>query len=248
MPVLAAASGGCTRTGRSCRLTRRRPGPDAAGMQITYYLEVTSSWCFWAEPTWAELKRRYAGRATFQWKTALMDRADFPASHAQYDWFLQRSAAVMASSFVPNSAYYEWPLPGGYPAASAVAEAARNLGATGDEVRCALSHAAYREGQKVGRLDVAAAIAARVSGLDVAALQAGAQSGVVAARMQQTTAEFHALRVAQRPTFVIEDAIGDRAVFSGLVRLEPLVATIEAMQADVAAYADFQARRPGPPA
>lgn len=217
-------------------------------MKITYYLEVTSSWCFWAEPTWAELKRRYAGRATFEWKTALMDRADFPTSNAQYDWFLQRSAAVMNSPFVPNSEYYEWPLPNGYPAASAVAEAARDLGATGDEVRCALSHAAYRQGQKVGRLDVAAEIAARVSGLEAAALRAGAQSGVVATRMQQTTAEFHALRVTQRPTFLIEDAIGDRAVFSGLARLEPLVATIEAMLADAAAYADFQTRRPGPPA
>ncbi len=217
-------------------------------MKITYYLEVTSSWCFWAEPTWAELKRRYAGRAIFQWKTALMDRADFPTNNVQYDWFLQRSAAVTKAAFVPDSTYYEWPLPGGYPAASAVAEAARDLGATGDEVRCALSHAAYREGQKVGRLDVAAEIVARVSGLDCAALQAGAHSGVVAARMQRTTAEFHALQVTQRPTFVIEDAIGDRAVFSGLVRLDPLVATIEAMLADVAAYADFQVRRPGPPA
>lgn len=217
-------------------------------MKITYYLEVTSSWCFWAEPTWAELKRRYAGQATFEWKTALMDHSDFPTSNAQYDWFLQRSAAVTKAAFVPNSGYYEWPLPNGYPAASAVAEAARDLGAIGDEVRCALSHAAYREGRKVGRLDVAVEIAASVGGLDVAALRAGAQSAGVAARMQRSTAEFRALQVTQRPTFVLEDAIGDRAVFSGLVRLEPLVATIDAMLADVAAYAEFQARRPGPPA
>ena len=31
-------------------------------MKITYYLEVISSWCYWAEPAWADLKRRYAGR------------------------------------------------------------------------------------------------------------------------------------------------------------------------------------------
>ncbi|MBI2511455.1 MAG: DsbA family protein [Opitutae bacterium] len=217
-------------------------------MKITYYLEVTSSWCFWAEPTWAELKRRYAERAEFQWKIALMNADDFPASHAQYDWFLQRSASVLGSPFVPNSGYYELPLPHGYPAASAVAEAARDLGVAGDEVRCALSQAAYREGKKVGRLDVAAEIAAAASGLDAALLRERAQSREVAARLQATTAEFHALQVSQRPTFVIEDAIGDRAVFSGLVRLEPLVATIDAMQADVAAYAEFRTRRPGPPA
>ena len=32
-------------------------------MKITYYIEILSSWCTWAEPTWAELKKRYAGRA-----------------------------------------------------------------------------------------------------------------------------------------------------------------------------------------
>lgn len=115
-------------------------------------------------------------------------------------------------------------------------------------MRCALSQAAYREGRKIGRLEVAAEVAARASGLDAVALCAGAQSAAVAARMQRTTAEFHALNVTQRPTFLLEDAIGDRAIFSGLVRLDPLVATIETMRADVTAYGEFQARRPGPPA
>lgn len=147
----------------------------------------------------------------------------------------------------PDSGYYELPLPHGYPAASAVAEAARDLGVAGDEVRCALSHAAYREGRKVGRLEVAVEIAAAAAGLDAAALHARARSPEVAARMQATTAEFFALQVGQRPTFLLEDAIGDRVVFSGLVRLKPLVATVDAMLRDVAAYAEFQTRLPGPP-
>ena len=29
---------------------------------VTYYLEVISSWCYWVEPTWAELKARYAAK------------------------------------------------------------------------------------------------------------------------------------------------------------------------------------------
>ena len=58
-----------------------RPGwavdaADAAGesrrMKVTYYLEVLSSWCRWVEPVWVELKTRYAGRAEFDWKIALM--------------------------------------------------------------------------------------------------------------------------------------------------------------------------------
>lgn len=215
-------------------------------MKITYFLEVTSSWCFWAEPTWAELKRRYAGRAEFVWKIARMLPEDFPTSHAEYDWFLQRSSAVVGAATAPNSAYYEYPIPEGYPAASAVAEAARALGATGDEVRCALSHAAYRDGQKIGRLDVAVEIAARVGRLEADALRAHAQSPEMAARLDATTAEFLALGVSQRPAFVLENAIGDRAFFSGMVRVEPLAATIDAMLADVAGYAAFEARHPRP--
>jgi predicted DsbA family dithiol-disulfide isomerase len=217
-------------------------------MKITYYLDVTSSWCHWAEPTWAELKRRYAGRAEFVWKTALMRVEDFPTSNAQYDWFLERSSTLMRSPEVLRSTYYEWPLPEGYPAAASVAEAARDLGATGDEVRCALSHAAFRQGGKVGRLAVAVSVAARAGGLDPVRLRERASSQEVAARMRATTAEFDALQVEQRPAFVFEDAIGDKAVFSGLVRLEPLASTVEAMLADTAEYAAFAARRPGPPA
>lgn len=217
-------------------------------MRITYYLEVTSSWCFWAESAWAELKRRYAGRAEFEWKIARMKPEDFPTSHAQYDWFLKRSSALMGAPYVLTSAYYEVPASGGYPAASAVAEAARCLGAAGDEVRCALSHAAYREGRKVGRMEVAVEIAAQVSGLDPAALRARAGSPEVARRMDASTEEFFALQVGQRPTFVLENAIGDRAVFSGLVRLDPLAATIDAMLADAAGYQAFHAAQGGPPA
>ena len=44
-------------------------------ISITNYLDVMSSWCFWSQPTWAELKRRYADRVEFDWKIALMDPA-----------------------------------------------------------------------------------------------------------------------------------------------------------------------------
>src|SRR3978361_1144426 len=46
-------------------------------VSLTSYLDVISSWCFWSEPTWAELKRRYEGRVRFAWKIALMDRSGF---------------------------------------------------------------------------------------------------------------------------------------------------------------------------
>jgi len=96
---------------------------------------------------------------------------------------------------------------------------------------------------------VAVRIAAKAGGakLNAKKLRARAESDEVRARVVASTKEFFAHQVNQRPTFVLEDAIGDKAVFSGLVRLEPLVATIEAMLADTAAYAAHRAHFGDPP-
>ena len=68
-----------------------------ADLTLTYYLEILSSWCHWAEPAWAELKARYAGRVQFDWRIALMNPGDFPVSRAQCDWFYRRSGTIMRS-------------------------------------------------------------------------------------------------------------------------------------------------------
>jgi predicted DsbA family dithiol-disulfide isomerase len=217
-------------------------------MKITYYLEVLSSWCHWSEPTWAELKRRYAGRATFEWRVALMSPGDFPASVAQCDWFYQRSGGtVMHSPYKLNSGWFEQARAGHYEAPNLVAEAARDFGFAGDEIRLAISHAALREGRKVGDLATAVAVAAAAGKLDAAKLRAAAESAAVRERVAASTQEFLAHQINQRPAFVLTDAIGDKAVFSGLVRLEPLAATIDAMLADTAAYAAHAAHHGGPP-
>ena len=219
-------------------------------MKVTYYLEVTSSWCFWSEPMWAELKRRYEGRAEFHWKIARMLPSDWPVSQAQCEWFYRRSGTVMRSPFMLNSGWFEPVKPGTYPAASYVAEAAKDFGFTGDDIRLALSHAGEREGKKVGRMEVAVAIAAQAGGkkLNAKKLRAAAESAAVAARIDASTQEFFAHQITQRPAFVLEDAIGDKAVFSGLVKIEPLAATIDAMLADAAAYTSYKAHFGGPPA
>ena len=64
---------------------------------------------------------------------------------------------------------------------------------------------------------------------------------------RQSTAEFQALKVSQRPAFELESSIGDRAVFSGLARGAPLVAALDAMLDDAAAYDSFASHFGGPP-
>jgi predicted DsbA family dithiol-disulfide isomerase len=215
-------------------------------MKITYYLEVISSWCYWAEPAWAELKRRYAGVVEFHWKIAHMPPEACPVSQAQAEWFYRRSGTIMRSPFMLKAGWFESGMEP-YAVPSLVAEAAKDFNVTDDRVRLALIHAAVREGKKVGRWEIAASVAAGAAGLDQSALLSRAQSPDVRARTVASTAEFNTLRVTQRPTFLLENSIGDRAVFSGLARVEPIAAAIDAMLADASAYASYAAHFGNPP-
>jgi predicted DsbA family dithiol-disulfide isomerase len=134
-----------------------------------------------------------------------------------------------------------------YLAANCVAEAAKNFGVKNDVVRLALMEAAMREGQKVADWNVCVQIAAKAAPLDAETLLAKAQSGEIEMRVRSSTSAFHALQVTQRPTFVLDSGIGDRAVFSGFWRLEPLVAAVESMLADAAAYDSWKAHFGNPP-
>lgn len=207
-------------------------------MKVTYYLEILSSWCHWVEPVWAELKKSYGGRAEFQWRIALMNPADYPVTRADTEWFYRRSGGtVMHSPVMLNSGWVEEQRKGVYLAPNLVAEAGRDYGFADDTIRLAISEAALTHGKKVGQMETAVAVASKASGISAKKLRVRAESAAVRARVEASTADFHTHRITQRPAFILEDAIGDKAVFSGLVRIEPLAATIDAMLSDVAAYA-----------
>jgi predicted DsbA family dithiol-disulfide isomerase len=202
---------------------------------VTYYLEVISSWCFWAEPAWAELKARYSADVKFQWKLALMDQSGLPTSRAQSEWFYRRSGTIVRSPFMLNSGWFD-PNLKEYLAPNLVAEAGKDFGIEDDRIRLAIAKAALRDGLKVGDWNIAAEVGAKAANLVPEKLLERARDASILQRARATTAEFHALQVTQRPTFVIDDSIGDRAVFSGLATAAPLIAAIEAMRADCAAY------------
>jgi predicted DsbA family dithiol-disulfide isomerase len=217
-------------------------------MQITVtdYLDVISSWCFWSEPTWAALKKRYEGRVAFQWKIALMDPSGLPVSREQEQWFYRRSGMMNRSPFMLNTDWYdaslkEWLAP------NSIAEAAKDFGINDDRVRLALAYAALREGKKVAEWNVCAEIAADAGKIDKNKLLGAAKSSAVEKRIRASTAEFHAMQVTQRPTFVIDTEIGDRAIFSGIVKLEPIAATIDSMLDDAEFYAVHKAHFGDPP-
>jgi predicted DsbA family dithiol-disulfide isomerase len=214
---------------------------------VTDYLDVISSWCFWSEPTWAELKKRYEGRVEFQWKIALMDPNGLPTSREQEQWFYRRSGMMMRSPFMLNTDWYDSSLPEWLPP-NCVAEAAKDFGFTDDRVRLALANAALREGKKVSDWEVAAEIGASAASVEKKKLLESARSPEIEKRVRASTAEFHGLQITQRPAFLVDTEIGDRAIFSGVVKLEPLTATLESMLDDAAAYAAHKAHFGDPPA
>src|SRR3954452_5527115 len=216
-------------------------------LTVTDYLDVISSWCFWSEPTWAELKRRYDGRIQFQWKIALMDPTGLPTSREQEQWFYRRSGMIMRSPSMLNTEWYD-PNLGEWLAPNCVAEAAKDCGFTDDRVRLALARATLREGKNVADWNIAAEIGAEAAGIETGKLLERAKSPAVEESVRASTSEFRALQISQRPAFLIDTEIGDRAIFSGVVRLEPLAATIDSMLEDAAAYASHKAHFGDPPA
>ena len=214
---------------------------------VTDYLDVISSWCFWSEPTWAELKRLYDGRVQFQWKIALMDPSGLPTSREQEEWFYRRSGLMMRSPFMLKTDWYDASLPE-WLAPNCVAEAAKDFGFADDRIRLALARAALRDGKNIADLNTAAEIAAQAACFEAGKLIERAKSPAIEKRIRATTAEFRALQITQRPAFVIDTAIGDRAIFSGVVKLEPLAATLDSMLDDAAAYAAHKAHFGDPPA
>ncbi|MEO8045489.1 MAG: DsbA family protein [Spartobacteria bacterium] len=214
---------------------------------ITNYLDVISSWCHWAIPAWQELRAQYGDRVEFQWKIALMDKDGLPPTREHTEWFYRRSGMMMRSPVKLDASWVEAGR-AEYPEPNCVAEAARSLGVEDDRAWMALSHAELREGKRIAEWEVAAQIVAEATGLDRAQLLARAQAPEIEARVRATTAEFHAMQVTQRPTFVIDTPIGDRAVFSGFAKAAPLAATLEAMLDDITLYQAHAAQYGLPPA
>ena len=219
-----------------------------AAITVTYYVDIMSSWCHWAEPAWAELKNRFKGQVDFHWRIALMNPADFPISATQCDWFYQRSGMVVNSPYRLNSGWFDANLAGHYEAPNWIAEAGRDfLGESDERIRLALTRAAVLDGQKVGDIATSARIASTATGVSAAQLLTSAQSDPIQARVAASTATFFAHQLSQRPSFVIESNIGDKAIFSGTHRATPIAAVIEDMLSDSVRYASHAAHHPPVP-
>ncbi len=215
--------------------------PGVPAVTVTYYLDVLSSWCHWAEPAWDDLQRHFSGVVGFDWAIAEMDPGAMPADRAACDWFYRRSGTLRRSPVMLSSSWLESARPETLGIPNRIAWAARNLGFSGDGVRRALAEAALLHGLPVCDLPEAARVAAQASGFDAHQLMQASQAPGTAASIEASTAAFRAFNVSMRPTFTLTSAIGDRAIFSGLVDAAPLAAALDAMLRDSDGYRSFEA-------
>jgi predicted DsbA family dithiol-disulfide isomerase len=208
-------------------------------MKVTHYIDVLSSWCLIAEDHLARVRAAHGPALEYEWRIAWV-RDGGPATYTreQLAWYYDRSAHVGGMQFTP---WVENPASSTAPA-NLAAEAARALGVTDDRVRLALARAGLMDGKPLGRREVAIEIAAAAGGLDPRALDAKMNDPAIEQILRENAAGFAKLAphgIDQRPTFVLENAAGDRVILSGVWRYEPLAAAVSALIADEEAYVRF---------
>jgi predicted DsbA family dithiol-disulfide isomerase len=212
---------------------------------LTYYLDVMSSWCFYVEPNLDRLREVHKHRLKYEWRIALATEAGPEGfTREQVAWFYKRSGSISGIHLNPD--WNRGPHSTLQP--NLAAEAARELGCTDDRVRRALARAALIDGTSIYRKSEAVTVAATAGGLDDAQLFKTMDDPRIEERIRKSSADFAALHIDQRPGFVLQSAIGDIAVFSGVWRFEPLDAALEAMIKDEDKYAKFAAENQPLPA
>ena len=198
-----------------------------ANIELIAYIDVLSSWCYVSDLALQKIEKKYCDRLRVDWKIAqLFGFGPLPYTRDQLAWYYARTAKI--SGVHMNAAWVDTPDATTLHANQA-AEAARTLGVTDMSLVRALNRANVIDGKPLGRREPALDEAARASGLDRAELDRVMRDPATAARIKQTTAEFEALNLPQRPSYVLRNPTGDLALLSGIYTFESLDAVIGEM-------------------
>lgn len=198
-----------------------------AVIDLTAYIDVLSSWCYVGDLALQKIEKKYGNRLRVEWKIAqLFDFGPLPYTRDQLAWYYARTAKI--SGVQMNAAWVDTPDATTLHANQA-AEAARTLGVTGMSLVRALNRANVIDGKPLGRREAVLDEAARIAGLDRAELDRVMRDPATAARIKETTAEFEALNLPQRPSYVLRNPTGDLALLSGIYTFESLDAIIGEM-------------------
>lgn len=178
---------------------------------IQYFIDVLSQWCLISDKFLLSVRMRYGDRLPVRYRfVPISGRDPIYVDLAGQRTAYERSTFITGVKTIPwlqGEARSTWQ-------ANVAVVAAEDLGVDIERARLAVSSAALVEGVPLGEDGVASAFLASRFGLDQVALEGAMESDAVRARMNDDLSAFARYGLT-RPSFVIENEIGDWTILNG---------------------------------
>lgn len=201
-------------------------------MRATVFLDTLSHWCLVSVPALRALDE--LGVRTEIVIAPVNDGKPMGVSTAFEAWCYERGTRAYEKSF--DASWCEGPQASTGPADVATLVAI-DAGGSPVDVFEAISSEALERGALFARADVVNAFAAHLCGLEQSEFERRAADPAIALRLADGNARLAALGADERPTFVLENLNGDRAILKGLWQKDAVVACARALLSDERAYA-----------
>ncbi len=204
-------------------------------MKVTAFFDVLSHWCLAAQPTLEALRTTLAADVDLELVLAPVgDGAPVGFTYELESWFYRRGTlaygAVLDAAWCEDADTPTWH-------ANAALAAGASHGANVVVLFRRLARAAMIDGRRLGREIEAARAVARFTGIDERALLEAMRSDAIARLLHAGNARLAAIGCAERPSWELVNANGDRAVLQGLWQAEAILPLARALLEDERAYA-----------
>jgi len=203
-------------------------------MKATVVVDVLSHWCLAAWPAYEALKEKLGSSNVEMLLAPVLNGFPMGIRPEAEAWYYTR--VTRAYGEVLRSDWYESDTTTTLWANAAVAAAA-SLGADLAATAHRTMEAAMKNGEKLGRRDVAVAMVARIAALDAARLNARIDRAETGAALNDGNSALAKWRCVERPSWRLENANGDFVVMQGVWHASALTACADALMSDEAAYA-----------
>jgi predicted DsbA family dithiol-disulfide isomerase len=202
-------------------------------VKLLFYYDVCSQWSYFADLTLDRLRAKYASDLDVEWRIAMVkDGEPIGYSAEELGRMYRRSESIsgiaVTASWIRGNDRTLY-------ANLAVAAAAQ----LGHDARRQVAKAMLLRGEPLGSQGGAVAAVSQMTGVAPAELEASMRA--VEPAVRASTEEFRALPVTVVPAFLIRNAIGDTALFSGLYEFETLDGAIAEMLRAERGYTSFEA-------
>ena len=209
-------------------------------MKATAFFDVLSHWCLAAMPALDALRGTLADDVALEILIApIGDGASVGFSNAAEAWFYTRG--TLAYGTVLDPAWCEDETASTWHANAAVA-AGIALGTDPSALIRHVSRAAMVDGKLLAREDEAVRVVAAFTGIGAETVRDTMRGDAVTGALHAANARLASIGCAERPSWELVNANGDKAVLQGVWQAEAILPLARALLDDERAY-----RRAGPP-